>query len=164
MSKVEQEKNITNEAVRFWYQSILNRYNSLNAANTGIDTKSGVILASAVAIAIYAVQTIDKPRLLAITGGVGLITAIILCLINMHVRNTSTEVHTTKEKEDYYDFDDETFYWQMIADLEDSVEKIDPMNKTKGKLYIWAVYLFVISSAFVVAAQYIKITVILGWE
>lgn len=158
MSIENSEPNrISHESTVLWYQAIVNRFNTTNAANTAIDTKSGILLATAVAVLIYAAQIEESFSWIRIIGIVGLIGAIILSLINIHVRNSSTEVHTTTEKESYYGKTDEIFIWQLIADIEDSLAKNDKINSTKASLYYWAVYTFVVSTAFIIAGQYIDV-------
>ncbi len=165
MGNASTGEEIKNSSSIVWYQAILNRYNSVSAANNSIDTKTGVIIATAVAILVYASQITTAPRILAILGIIGLVAAIVLCLKNVHVRPTSTEVHTTKEKPGYYDQNDKDFIWQLIPDLENSLKKLNDINKTKGELYVWGVYTFVIASALVMLSQYIKFTVVpvFGW-
>lgn len=164
MNNEENSDHISKEATVLWYQAILNRYNSANSANSNIDTKSGVILAAAVAVLIYLAQVSTTPRILSILAAFGLLVTIVIGMKNIHVKSTSTEVHTVNEQEAYYAKKDGDFYWQLIADLQDSLEKIDTINKTKASLYKWMVYTFLTSSLFAMLAIYIKATITLGWE
>lgn len=164
MSSNKRYRHISNEGTAFWYQAILNRYNSVNSANSNIDTKTGVVIASSVAVLIYIAQVSSQPRILSILAALGLLIAIIIGLRNIHVRNTSTEVHTVAEQAPYYAKRDKDFYWQMLADLEDSLKKVDSINKTKAKLYKWTVYLFLASSLCAMLALYIKLTITLVWK
>lgn len=153
----EEPIHISEKATILWYQTILNRYNSINSANTSIDTKSGIILAAAVAVLIFTVQSIEIFSYLSTFGMFGLAITVAVGVRGMHIKNIATEVHTTSEKESYYSKDDETFLWQLIADLEDSLSKIDIVNQSKARWYAWAVYLFVGSSALVAIGQFIDV-------
>jgi hypothetical protein len=164
MASINVTEKISDTATAVWYQAILNRYNTTTTANNNLDTKTGVIIGATVALLIYVTQITTAPRLLAILGGIGLVVTIGLCLKNIHARPNSTEVHTSQDRPDYYDQKDEGFYWQIIPDLEDSLTKIAKINKTKGLLYIWSVYIFVFSSALVILSQYIRFTITLGWQ
>ena len=154
-------KHISNEAVRAWYQALLNRYNSLTAANNAVDTKTGIILAAAVALLIFLAQDSQNTNLLVVLAAIILLVCIALCVRNIHVKPTSTEVHTTQQRSDYYDKDDETFYWQLIADLEDSLTKLEQINNTKGKLYTWGVYLFIAGSLLASVGQFISLKIVI---
>ena len=164
MAKEIDDKHISKEGLAFWYQAILSRYTSANVANSSIDTKSGVVLAAAIALLIYLAQVTTQPLLVTILAAIGLIIVCLLGLRNIHTRDTSVETHTTEEMESYYYSDsDENFYWQMIADLEDSLKKINIINDTKAKIYKQMVYVLIASSVLVILAQYIKLTITFTW-
>lgn len=157
MQELKNKEHISHESTVLWFQTILNRFNSLNTANTGIDTKTGIILAAIVAVLIYASQSNIDFSWLRIIGIIGLVTSLILSLWNIHVKDNSTAVHTTKEQATYYDRNDEEFIWQLIADLEDSLDKVGKINKKKALLYSWTAYLFVGSTALIVTGQYLDV-------
>ncbi|MDB5177317.1 MAG: hypothetical protein JWN75_985 [Candidatus Saccharibacteria bacterium] len=160
----EEDQHISDEAVAVWYNAMLNRYNSSNSANANIDTKSGVLLAATVAIAVFLAQVIKTPRLFLILGAVGLLATVVYCLRIIHVKEMPTEVHTTEGKDDYYSSTDEALYWHLISDLEDALKKTESGNRKKGGLYKKAVYCFLGSGFLVIIGMYLPLLMNFSWE
>lgn len=146
--------HITDTAVSVWYQAMMNRYNSSNSANANIDTKSGVILAAAIAVGVFLAQIAKTPRLFYVLGAIGLVATVAYCLRNIHVKEMPTEVHLSEGRKDYYDGTDSALYWHLISDLEVAIQKVEEGNRKKGSLYKNAVYSFLVSSLLIIIGIY----------
>lgn len=149
--------HITDTAVSVWYQAMINRYNSSNSANANIDTKSGVILAAAVAVGVFLAQIAKTPRLFYVLGAIGLVATVVYCLRNIHVKEMPTEVHLSGGRDDYYNGTDSALYWHLISDLEAAIEKTEEGNRKKGSLYKKAVYSFLTSGLMVIIGIYLPV-------
>lgn len=159
MTKVNDEdfadKRLSSDVL--WFQTILNRYNNVQAANNGIDTKSSVVLAGAIALAIYVAGMGADINYMHIMGILFLISSTLHAIGNIHLKNMLTEVFTTQEREKYYALAPKEFTWKLIADLESSLKDADEVNKKKTRQYKWVVYLFIIGSTLILLGQAVQL-------
>lgn len=158
MKKVNDEdfadKRLSSDVL--WFQTILNRYNNVQAANNGIDTKSSVVLAGAIAVAIFVAGMGSDINYMHIVGILFLISSTLYAIANIHLKNMHTEVSTTQEREKYYALAPKEFTWKLIADLEGSLKDAESVNRKKAKQYKWVVYLFIAGSAFILLGQAVQ--------
>lgn len=161
-SKIDERTavHINTAVLTVWYQALLNRFNNINNANTSADNKTSIILATSVAVLIFgAERMVTKPNFIQLAGIVMIVTCIILCLVNINLRATPSEVNSTEDRPDYYHKHDDDFVWQMIADLEMSITTNSGVNLRKAKLYTWITSLFVAGSLLLFAGSYVDISI-----
>lgn len=158
MKKVNEEdfanKRLSSDVL--WFQTILNRYNNVQAANNGIDTKTSVVLAGAITVAIFVAGMGNDINYMHIVGILFLISSTLYAIANIHLKNMHTEVSTTQEREKYYALAPKEFTWKLIADLEGSLKDTEEVNRKKAKQYKWVVYLFILGGAFILLGQAVQ--------
>lgn len=163
---IKKEKNdssthISNEMLVVWYQALLNRFNTLNSANNSIDNKTSIILAAAVAVMIFGASATQNFSFLRITGLLFVTLSVVLSLINIGLREAPSEINSTEDRPDYYHKDNSDFIWQLIADLEQSIELHEIVNRKKALLYKWLAGIFAIASIVLLMSNYVELNLII---
>lgn len=154
------QKHISNEMLVVWYEALLNRFNTVKESTNAIDNKTSIILAAAVAVLIFGVTgTLSDMQTLKIVGLSGVTLSILLCLVNINLKETPAEVNSSDDRPDYYSKSDEQFMWHLIADLENAIQILGVMNIKKARLYRWLSSIFAISSVLLLAASYVQIKI-----
>ncbi len=150
--------HISNNMLIVWYQSLLNRFNMSISAVNSIDNKTSIVLAAAIAVMIFGANITPSLNPLQISGLLGVALSIVLGLININLREISSEVNSTEDRPDYYHKDDSDFIWQLIADLEQSIESHAIVNRKKALIYKWLTSIFAIASIVLFMSNYIELS------
>lgn len=153
------KKHISNSALALWYEALLVRCTSLSDTNNALDSKTNALAAASAALIVFVLgKNINNQcmKIIILAAVVGLAASIICSLASIWVVSANSSVNTTQDYPEYYYKNDDEFIWQMIADLEHSLNGLLRINERKGRLYTWAVGLFGLSSSALITVYIVE--------
>lgn len=154
------KSSLSYDGLKTWYEAMIVRYTTLNDGNTSIDNKLLAIIGASVAVVLVFLPELvnfEYFNVLLFAGCIGMAVTAVIAIVGSRVSDGSTPVHTHAERPDYYNKTDEAFIWQLIADLEDSIEKTTNTNESKSRWYWWSLSFFIASGLAIGLSKFISV-------